>query len=156
MHVAESRGRMESFWKVNSRDTSSIQMMLDNNADELGESDIPEILDLLPSSGATDILELGAGIGWDARPRQWRHSLLAARPRTNISSLYLPVIIFYFVFSFFSFFNIHLKSSKKIVKIALSFSKMAYRTPGNTLLVTADNIFRSGYPSGCPLTWKYV
>ena len=63
MHVAESRGRMETFWKVNSRDTSSIQMMLDNNADELGESEIPEILDLLPSVGATDILELGAGIG---------------------------------------------------------------------------------------------
>lgn len=60
--VAE-RQDMTEFWKVHSRQATVEEMMLDSNAQELTEHELPEILSLLPSVAGKDVLELGSGIG---------------------------------------------------------------------------------------------
>ncbi len=54
---------MSKFWKKHSAETNTNNMVLDDNANGLGELEIPEILDLLPDICGKDVLELGAGIG---------------------------------------------------------------------------------------------
>lgn len=39
--------------------------MLDSQAHELTQYELPEILSILPCLKESDVLELGAGIGWD-------------------------------------------------------------------------------------------
>ena len=41
-----------------------VEMMLDHDAEELNEEEMPEILSYLPDYTAMRILELGAGIGY--------------------------------------------------------------------------------------------
>ncbi|XP_062379835.1 phosphoethanolamine methyltransferase isoform X2 [Sardina pilchardus] len=57
------RQTMTEFWKEHSHEATVQEMMLDSNAQELTEHELPEILSLLPSVADKDILELGAGIG---------------------------------------------------------------------------------------------
>lgn len=54
---------MTEFWKEHSQQATVQEMMLDSNAQELTEQELPEILSLLPDVTGKDILELGAGIG---------------------------------------------------------------------------------------------
>uniref|UniRef100_A0A671KY15 phosphoethanolamine N-methyltransferase n=1 Tax=Sinocyclocheilus anshuiensis TaxID=1608454 RepID=A0A671KY15_9TELE len=54
---------MTKFWKEHSKFATVEEMMLDSNAQELTQHELPEILSLLPSLAASDVLELGAGIG---------------------------------------------------------------------------------------------
>ncbi|KAI0226388.1 Phosphoethanolamine N-methyltransferase [Lamellibrachia satsuma] len=54
---------MQKFWTVHSAEGSVKEMMLDENAEELGMEEIPEVLSLLPDLAGTDVIELGAGIG---------------------------------------------------------------------------------------------
>lgn len=60
----EVRDDMTNFWVDHSRRASTVEMMLDTDADRLGEKEIPEILSLLPDVQDKDVLELGAGIGY--------------------------------------------------------------------------------------------
>lgn len=62
METAE-RHTMTEFWKEHSQEATVEEMMLDSNAQELTEQELPEILSLLPSVVNKDVLELGAGIG---------------------------------------------------------------------------------------------
>lgn len=55
---------MQKFWTVHSAEGSVKEMMLDENAEELGMEEIPEVLSLLPDLAGTDVIELGAGIGY--------------------------------------------------------------------------------------------
>ncbi|KAL2077281.1 hypothetical protein ACEWY4_026785 [Coilia grayii] len=54
---------MTEFWKKHSQEATVEEMMLDSNAQELTEHELPEILSLLPTVVDKDVLELGAGIG---------------------------------------------------------------------------------------------
>ncbi len=54
---------MSKYWMEHSAEANTKEMMLDDNAQYLGELEIPEILELLPDICGKDILELGAGIG---------------------------------------------------------------------------------------------
>ncbi|XP_063045662.1 phosphoethanolamine methyltransferase [Engraulis encrasicolus] len=60
---AAVRDSMTEFWKKHSQEATVEEMMLDSNAQELTEHELPEILSLLPSIADKDVLELGAGIG---------------------------------------------------------------------------------------------
>ena len=55
---------MKKFWHKHSTECNEKEMMLDNDAEIIGRSEIPEILALLPDIRGKVILELGAGIGW--------------------------------------------------------------------------------------------
>ena len=57
------RDEMTQFWSSHSRRASTVEMMLDTDAERLGEKEIPEILSLLPDVKGKDVIELGAGIG---------------------------------------------------------------------------------------------
>ncbi|XP_030622652.1 phosphoethanolamine methyltransferase [Chanos chanos] len=61
--MERERNSMTEFWKEHSQCATVEEMMLDSNARELTQHELPEILSLLPSIQNTDILELGAGIG---------------------------------------------------------------------------------------------
>lgn len=59
----EVRDEMKSFWEEHSTKADVKEMMLDENAEELGKHEIPEIMSLLPDVSGKRVLELGAGIG---------------------------------------------------------------------------------------------
>ena len=40
------------------------EMLLDSNAEEISDNELPEILSILPSFKSKKLLELGAGIGY--------------------------------------------------------------------------------------------
>ncbi|KAM9301526.1 uncharacterized protein PAF06_014724 [Gastrophryne carolinensis] len=57
------RHTMTQFWEQHSRDATVEEMMLDSSAELLSKEEKPEIISLLPSLDALNVLELGAGIG---------------------------------------------------------------------------------------------
>ncbi|XP_051514436.1 uncharacterized protein LOC127418090 isoform X2 [Myxocyprinus asiaticus] len=70
---------MTEFWKEHSKFATVEEMMLDSNAKELTQHELPEILSMLPSLAGSDMLELGAGIG-----RYTRHLIGKARHVTAV------------------------------------------------------------------------
>ncbi|RXN28364.1 phosphoethanolamine N-methyltransferase 3-like isoform X2 [Labeo rohita] len=70
---------MTEFWKEHSKFATVEAMMLDSNAQELTQHELPEILSMLPSLAGSDVLELGAGIG-----RYTRHLIGKARHVTAV------------------------------------------------------------------------
>ncbi|TRY93992.1 hypothetical protein DNTS_021137 [Danionella cerebrum] len=73
MEGVSERGCMTEFWKEHSQHATVEEMMLDSNAQELSQLELPEILELLPPLPGTAVLELGAGIG-----RYTRHLICRA------------------------------------------------------------------------------
>ena len=63
MTSIEDRQRMKDFWVKHSQLANMQEMLLDSNADELSDHELPEILSIVPSFKGKIILELGAGIG---------------------------------------------------------------------------------------------
>ncbi|XP_067247838.1 phosphoethanolamine methyltransferase [Chanodichthys erythropterus] len=63
MAQESERNTMMEFWKEHSKLATVEEMMLDSNAQELTQHELPEILSLLPCLAGSDVLELGAGIG---------------------------------------------------------------------------------------------
>ncbi|XP_051506125.1 uncharacterized protein LOC127413219 [Myxocyprinus asiaticus] len=57
------RNTMTEFWKEHSKFATVEEMMLDSNAQELTQHEVPELLSMLPCLAGSDVLELGAGIG---------------------------------------------------------------------------------------------
>ena len=57
------REDMKLYWKKHSKEASEQKMMLNEKAEELGQMEIPEILNMLPDLTGKRVLELGAGIG---------------------------------------------------------------------------------------------
>ena len=55
---------MRKYWRSHSNEGSVKEMMLDENAEKLGQQEIPELLSLLPELEGKDVIELGAGIGY--------------------------------------------------------------------------------------------
>lgn len=60
-----ARTTMTAFWKEHSREATMEEMMLDSQANKLTQHELPEILSTLPCLNESNVLELGAGIGWD-------------------------------------------------------------------------------------------
>lgn len=54
---------MAAFWKEHSTEATVEEMMLDTQARDLTQQEMPEILSLLPRLTGYKVLELGAGIG---------------------------------------------------------------------------------------------
>ena len=54
---------MKDYWVKHSVNASIQEMLLDTNAEVISDSELPEILSILPSIKGKKILELGAGIG---------------------------------------------------------------------------------------------
>jgi phosphoethanolamine N-methyltransferase len=54
---------MKDFWVKHSQMANMQEMLLDSNAEEISDNELPEILSILPSIKSKKILELGAGIG---------------------------------------------------------------------------------------------
>uniref|UniRef100_A0A8C1GP30 phosphoethanolamine N-methyltransferase n=1 Tax=Cyprinus carpio TaxID=7962 RepID=A0A8C1GP30_CYPCA len=79
MEKETERNMMTEFWKEHSKFATVEEMMLDTNAQELTQHELPEILSLLPSLAGSDVLELGAGIG-----RFTRHLIGKARHVTAV------------------------------------------------------------------------
>lgn len=65
LFVLAARTDMIEFWKAHSREATVEEMMLDSQAHKLTQCELPEILSILPGLSDSNILELGAGIGWD-------------------------------------------------------------------------------------------
>uniref|UniRef100_A0AAY5EBT5 phosphoethanolamine N-methyltransferase n=1 Tax=Electrophorus electricus TaxID=8005 RepID=A0AAY5EBT5_ELEEL len=63
LYEGTERTNMTEFWKEHSQSATVEEMMLDSNAQQLTQYELPEILELLPSLDGLDVLELGAGIG---------------------------------------------------------------------------------------------
>lgn len=61
--IETERNTMTEFWKEHSKLATVEEMMLDSNAQQLTQHELPEILSMLPCLAGTDVLELGAGIG---------------------------------------------------------------------------------------------
>ena len=57
------RQRMKDYWVKHSVQASIQEMLLDSNAEEISDNEMPEIISILPSFKSKVILELGAGIG---------------------------------------------------------------------------------------------
>ena len=57
------RDEMKLYWKEHSKEATEQGMMLDEKAEELGQMEIPEILNMLPELTGKRVLDLGAGIG---------------------------------------------------------------------------------------------
>ncbi|XP_024919003.1 phosphoethanolamine methyltransferase isoform X2 [Cynoglossus semilaevis] len=57
------RNNMAAFWKEHSTEATVEEMMLDTQARDLTQQEMPEILSLLPRLTGYKVLELGAGIG---------------------------------------------------------------------------------------------
>ena len=57
------REKMTVFWEEHSKESTEQKMLLNDNFEELGRMDIPEILNMLPELTGKRVLELGAGIG---------------------------------------------------------------------------------------------
>ncbi|XP_051514435.1 uncharacterized protein LOC127418090 isoform X1 [Myxocyprinus asiaticus] len=79
MYQETERNTMTEFWKEHSKFATVEEMMLDSNAKELTQHELPEILSMLPSLAGSDMLELGAGIG-----RYTRHLIGKARHVTAV------------------------------------------------------------------------
>ncbi|KAG1934554.1 phosphoethanolamine methyltransferase isoform X2 [Pimephales promelas] len=79
MDQETERNTMMEFWKEHSKLATVEEMMLDSNAQELTQHELPEILSMLPSLAGSDVLELGAGIG-----RYTRHLIGKARHVTAV------------------------------------------------------------------------
>ncbi|XP_073676428.1 phosphoethanolamine methyltransferase isoform X3 [Garra rufa] len=79
MEKETERNMMTEFWKEHSKFATVEEMMLDSNAQELTQHELPEILSMLPSLAGSDVLELGAGIG-----RYTRHLIGKARHVTAV------------------------------------------------------------------------
>jgi hypothetical protein len=54
---------MKDFWVKHSAGANIQEMLLDSNAEQISDSELPEILSILPSFKYKKVLELGAGIG---------------------------------------------------------------------------------------------
>lgn len=54
---------MKEYWVKHSQFASIQEMLLDSNAQEISDHELPEILSILPTFKSKRILELGAGIG---------------------------------------------------------------------------------------------
>lgn len=54
---------MKDYWVKHSQFASIQEMLLDSNAEEISDNELPEILSFLPSFKSKKVLELGAGIG---------------------------------------------------------------------------------------------
>ena len=61
--LSVDRQRMKDYWVKHSAQASIQEMMLDSNAEVISDSELPEILSILPSFKSKVVLELGAGIG---------------------------------------------------------------------------------------------
>ena len=62
---------MTQYWQEHASEAATmVEMMLDHDAEELNEEEMPEILSYLPDYTAMRILELGAGIGYARRHRR--------------------------------------------------------------------------------------
>jgi phosphoethanolamine N-methyltransferase len=59
----EVRDRMKDYWVKHSQLASIQEMLLDSNAEEISDQEMPEILSMLPTFKGKKVLELGAGIG---------------------------------------------------------------------------------------------
>ncbi|XP_056625381.1 phosphoethanolamine methyltransferase isoform X1 [Triplophysa dalaica] len=79
MEKETERNTMTEFWKEHSKLATVEEMMLDSNAQQLTQHELPEILSMLPCLAGTDVLELGAGIG-----RYTRHLIGKARHVTAV------------------------------------------------------------------------
>ena len=55
---------MKEYWIKHSAQASIQEMLLDSNAEEISDNEMPEIVSILPSFKGKIILELGAGIGF--------------------------------------------------------------------------------------------
>lgn len=56
---------MSKFWQEHSTRADLTEMMLDSKADEISDIESEEILSAVPDYAAKNILELGAGIGYE-------------------------------------------------------------------------------------------
>lgn len=54
---------MKDYWVKHSQFANIQEMLLDSNAQQISDNELPEILSILPSFKSKVILELGAGIG---------------------------------------------------------------------------------------------
>ena len=54
---------MKDYWLKHSKHASMEEMLLDTNARTISDTELPEILSILPTFKSKTILELGAGIG---------------------------------------------------------------------------------------------
>lgn len=54
---------MKDYWVKHSQFASIQEMLLDSNAEQISDNELPEILSILPSFKGKRVLELGAGIG---------------------------------------------------------------------------------------------
>lgn len=59
----EDRQRMKEFWVKHSQSANIQEMLLDSNAEQISDNELPEVLSILPSYKSKKVLELGAGIG---------------------------------------------------------------------------------------------
>ncbi len=64
MFKTEDRQRMKEFWIKHSSGANIQEMLLDSNAEQISDNEMPEILSILPSFKGKKLLELGAGIGY--------------------------------------------------------------------------------------------
>ncbi|XP_018590166.2 phosphoethanolamine methyltransferase [Scleropages formosus] len=79
MNKGGARHKMTQFWLEHSQQATVEAMMLDSNAEQLTQHELPEILALLPDLTDVRILELGAGIG-----RYTHHLVKKARHVTAV------------------------------------------------------------------------
>ncbi|XP_011608844.2 phosphoethanolamine N-methyltransferase 3-like isoform X1 [Takifugu rubripes] len=77
--VKRARTKMTEFWKEHSKEATVEEMMLDSQANELTQYELPEILSILPCLRESNVLELGAGIG-----RYTSHLLTKAKHVTAV------------------------------------------------------------------------
>ena len=54
---------MKEFWVKHSQSANIQEMLLDSNAEQISDNELPEVLSILPSYKSKKVLELGAGIG---------------------------------------------------------------------------------------------
>lgn len=59
----EDRKKMKDYWVKHSQFANIQEMLLDSNAQEISDNEMPEMMSLLPSFKSKRVLELGAGIG---------------------------------------------------------------------------------------------
>lgn len=76
---------MTEFWKEHSREATVKEMMLDSRAHQLTQFELPEILSILPDLSQSNVLELGAGIGWAVRTV----TVLPLRFEKTVSTLFI-------------------------------------------------------------------
>ena len=57
------REKMKDYWIKHSQMANLQEMLLDSNAEEISDHEMPEIMSIIPSYKSKRLLELGAGIG---------------------------------------------------------------------------------------------